>query len=393
MIGMQIICAAALCAACSSGSSSVPAPLPSVAFPSGAALDPFDAGDPGQAKPEEMALTPDGRAWAVLTNLDVNYNPAGPGFLAGVVPSTGAITLVNLGAESDGGSDDHGCLNAGAVKLDTDGNLIAACAGSFSATELRGRSVVQVAPNGGTLLHSLPAPSGIQPGAIAGGPTKIWVGDTDSTTLFSITRSTFALADGASASAPAITLPCVDAADMYLYVSDILIDGNDMFALCAGEPDGYVVQLDATSGAVKGTPQLVGATPVAMALLGDGRIAVANSVDETLALVTRGSSGPTVQRAVYTFVQSAALQDVKARGLLVYVTASGTNTVAKLDLSQTDPTKMLVGEVYTGDNTGPWSILPLDDNQAVVSNNISGTLAGVTFAGGVIDAGPGDGGN
>jgi len=195
--------------------------------------------------------------------------------------------------------------------------------------------------------------------------------------------------DGADSAHPAIALPCTDAQDEYMYVGDLLADGSDLFALCSAEPDGYIVQLDATTGAVKGSAQLVGATPTAMALLGDGRIAVVNSVDNTLALVTRGtgSAGPTVARAVYTFAQTAAVQDVKARGMFVYTVSSGTNTVQKLDLSQTVAAKMLVDEVNTGDNSSPWSILPLDDDQAVVSNNGTGTLVGVKFVSAASDGG------
>ena len=387
MIAMQTICAALLVAACGGSSSPAPAPLASTALPSGAALKPFSATDPSLSKPEGMALTADGRAWVVLANLDANYAPAGPAILAGVTPSTGATVNVDLGAGgNDGGVDDeHHCLNAGQVK--NDGSmLVAACTGGFS-TDTRGRGIVRVDPANGTLVSTAVAPAGFQPSALAAGSSKIWVGDTNTASLVSYDHTTFALVDGASTSQPAITLPCTDAADDYLFVSDVLIDGSDMFALCSGDPDGYIVQLDSITGAVKGTPQLVGATPVAMALLGDGRIAIVNSIDETLALATRSATGPTVQKAVYTFEMGAALQDVKARGLFVYTVSSGTNTVQKLDLSQTVASKMLVGEVNTGDNTYPWNILPLDDNQAVVSNNGTGVLVGVNFATESADAG------
>jgi streptogramin lyase len=391
MIAMQTICAALLCAACGgTNNSSAAPPLKSITLPTGAALKPFVSADLGISKPEGMALTADGRAWVVLTNLDSAYNVAGPAFLAGVVPSTGVITLVDLaaGANPDGGtSDDHNCLNAGVVKLDN-GNLIAACTGGFAA-DTRGRAVVEVDPEHGTLLHTLPAPSGFQPASVAvGGATKIWVSDTDSLKLISIDRSTFALVDGADASHPAISLPCMDSADTYLYTSDILVDGSDLFALCAGTPDGYIVQLNASTGAVVGTPQLVGGTPTAMAVLGDGRIAVVNSTDSTLALVTRGSgASPTVQRAVYTFANGSGLQDVKARGQFVYATSSLTNTVEKLDLTKTTAATMLVGEVSLGANAYPWSIVPLDDDQAEVSDNGTGALVGVNFSTGTSDAG------
>jgi hypothetical protein len=40
---------------------------------------------------------------------------------------------------------------------------------------------------------------------------------------------------------------------------------------------------------------------------------------------------------------------------------------------------MLVGEVNTGDGSNPWNILPLDDDQAIVSNFIAGNVLGVDF--------------
>ena len=43
---------------------------------------------------------------------------------------------------------------------------------------------------------------------------------------------------------------------------------------------------------------------------------------------------------------------------------------------------MLVGEVNTGDGSNPWNILPLDDDQAVVSNFIAGNVVGVDFRAG-----------
>ncbi len=393
MIGVQTIVLAALLSACSGGGYLAPPPLPSTTLPSGAALKPWVAGDQGLSKPEGMALAADGRAWVTLTNLDANYAAAGPGMLAGVVPSTGATTLIDLARSdagvppgSDAGVDEHACVNPGAVKSD-EGLLLVACGGSYGASTGPGRAVVQVNPVNGSVAHSLAAPGGFQPYSLAGGPTKIWIGDTNTASLASIERSSFALADGADSAHPAIALPCTDAADAYMYVSDLLVDGSDLFALCSAEPDGYIVQLDATTGAVKGSAQLVGATPVAMALLSDGRIAVVNSVDETLALVTRGAAGPTVQRAVYTFAHGAALQDVKARGMFVFTVSSGTNTVQKLDLSQTAQSKMLVGEVNTGDSSYPYNIVPLDDDQAIVSNNGTGVLVGVKFTGSSRDGG------
>ncbi len=382
-IGTQTILAAGLASivACSGGSYTAPAPLAAIQLADAGSLKPFDPTDPGLPKPEGMALTADGKAWVTLSNLDLNYSVAGPAMLASVVPSTGVVTLLDLaaGAEADGGVDDRACLNAGVVKNDN-GYLLAACSGGFDPTDTRGRAVVEVDPNGVAVLHTLAAPAGLAPYAIAGASSKIWVGDANTASLYSIDRATFTVADGADASHPAIALPCSDTADHSFFVTDLLVSGSTLYALCSADPDGYIVQLDATSGAVQGSPQLVGSLPIGMAELSNGEIAVINSDDETVALVTPGASGPTVQKAVYTFPGSAELQDVQARGMYLYVTASGANVVARLDLSQTDPAKMLAGEANTGDDSYPWSVLPLDDNQALVSLNGLNDLVGVNFA-------------
>jgi len=112
---------------------------------------------------------------------------------------------------------------------------------------------------------------------------------------------------------------------------------------------------------------------------GDGRLAVVNSVSGTLTLVTIGPQSLTAAVNVFSFGKSAALQDVRARGQFLYTVASATNTVQKLDLSVQDPARMLVGEVNTGDRSNPWNILPLDDDQAIVSNFIAGNVVGVDF--------------
>ena len=181
--------------------------------------------------------------------------------------------------------------------------------------------------------------------------------------------------DGADASHPAIQLPCPSS---LTYVSDLLVQGNDLFALC-GADDGYLVRLDPETGAVKGDKVLVGAQPTAMVVAGDGRLAVVNSVSGTLTMVTIGAQTLTAAIDFFSFGKSAALQDVRARGQFLYTVASATNTVQKLDLSIQDASKMLVAEVNTGDGSNPWNILPLDDDQAVVSNFIAGNMVGIDF--------------
>ena len=360
---------AAFLASCSGGSFRAPPPLASITLPSGSALRPFDPTHPTRPAPAVIASGPSGSAFVSLTNLDDNFAPGGPGMLVRVQPETGVTTVI-----LPGGADDHACTNSGVVR--NDGNLLlVVCTGSFSAQELRGRAVIEVDPATNAPLRKAAPPAGFQPSYVAGGPSKIWVGDFGSARLYSLDRSTFALADGADESHPAIPLPCPAS---LTYVADLLVNGNDLFALC-GADEGYLVRLDPESGAVKGDKVLVGAQPTAMIVAGDGRLAVVNSVSGTLTMVTIGAQTMIAEVNFFSFGKSAALQDVRARGQFLYTVASATNTVQKLDLSVKDPAKMLVAEVNTGDGSNPWNILPLDDDQAVVSNFIAGNIVGVDF--------------
>jgi hypothetical protein len=359
----------ALLASCSGGSFRAPPPLASIPLPSGSALRPFNSADPTRPAPAVIASGPGGSAFVSLTNLDDTFAPGGPGMLVRVQPETGVTTAI-----LPGGADDHACTNSGVVR--NDGNrLLVVCAGSFSAQELRGRAVIEVDPATNTPLRRAAPPAGFQPSYVAGGPRKIWVGDFGSARLYSLDRNTFALADGADDAHPAIQLPCTAS---LTYVADLLVNGNDLFALC-GADEGYLVRLDPESGAVKGDKVLVGAQPTAMTVAGDGRLAVVNSVSGTLTMVTIGAQTMTAEVNFFSFGKSAALQDVRARGQFLYTVASATNTVQKLDLSVKDPAKMLVAEVNTGDGSNPWNILPLDDDQAIVSNFIAGNIVGVDF--------------
>src|SRR5438552_9580061 len=129
------------------------------------------------------------RAWGAR---DAGPGPAGDRRHDGVLP---------------GGADDHACTNSGVVR--NDGNLLlVVCTGSFSAQELRGRAVIEVDPATNAPLRKASPPAGFQPSYVASGPSKIWVGDFGSARLYSLDRSTFALADGADESHPAIQLPC-----------------------------------------------------------------------------------------------------------------------------------------------------------------------------------------
>ena len=222
------------------------------------------------------------------------------------------------------------------------------------------------------------APAGFQPSYAAGAANKIWVGDFGSARLYSLDRTTFAIVDGSDAAHPPIQLPCPAS---LTYIADLLVHGNDLFALC-GADDGYLVRLDPDTGGLKGDKVLVGAQPTAMTVAGDGRLAVVNSVSGTLTMVTIGAESLTAAVDVFSFGKSDALQDVRARGQFLYTVASATNTVQKLDLSVADPAKMLVAEINTGDGSNPWNILPLDDDQAIVTNFLEGNVVGVDFRAG-----------
>ena len=59
-----------------------------------------------------MALY-NGIAYVTLGNYDATYAVRGPGLLAAVVPSTGKVTVIDLG-----GSDEKQCKEAGFVRHD-----------------------------------------------------------------------------------------------------------------------------------------------------------------------------------------------------------------------------------------------------------------------------------
>ena len=360
-------------AACGGTTYQAPPPLKKTALPSGAALRPWDPAKPTRSAPQVIAAGPGGSAFISLTNLDKNYAPGGPGILVRLQPETGAQVIIPLG-----GADDRGCTNSGLVKNEG-GMLLAACGGAFDS-DPAGRAVVEVDPATNTLKRSQPAPAGLQPASLAVASNKVWVGTSAPTKVYSLAKTTFALVDGADAAHPAIAVRCdTDASPApYAYLADLLVVGGDLFALC-GADDGYLVRMDSSTGALKGDKVLVGAQPVAMVLTGDGRIAVSNSTSGTLSFVTIGASAMTVARDVVTFGKTSGLQDVRARGNFLYTATSFSNTVEKLDLAAKDQTKLVVAERPTGDNSGPYSILPLDDDQAIVSNNLTGEVVGINY--------------
>src|SRR5438874_2485804 len=117
----RVLAFAAAALACSSASKyKAPTPLATIALPTGDKLKPYDPAKPGLARPFGMADF-NGKAWIALGNLDSGFSPSGPGFLAAIVPSTGATTLVDLG-----GSDGQKCKDPVFVRAAA-GKLYVAC--------------------------------------------------------------------------------------------------------------------------------------------------------------------------------------------------------------------------------------------------------------------------
>src|ERR1700730_10968338 len=239
----------ALIAACG-GKYQAPPPVASIALPDGSQLKPYDPAHPGKARPQVLAQAdgrvdgtgaeyPDGsarpegrphvadRVSHTLSNQrDGNPFPvnAGPGFLAAFVPSTGAITRIDLG-----GVDGHQCQNPGSVRTSADGYLYSACSGDFSGSDTA-RAIVEVNPLSNTVTRRPPIPDGRVPNGVAVTANKIWTGDVRATTtprpptVFSIDRSTF-IADTA---AP-VPVDCQKTPNVgFSYVADVMTVGSDV---------------------------------------------------------------------------------------------------------------------------------------------------------------------
>src|SRR5205085_189563 len=80
----------------------------------------------------------------------------------------------------------------------------------------------------------------------------------------------------------------------------------------------------------------------------------------TLTLVTPGAQ-LSAQLALTFSSSTSTLQDVKARGNLLYTVASGSNTVQKIDLAAAGGPKV-VAEANTGTGSNPFNLEALDDD-------------------------------
>jgi hypothetical protein len=156
-------------------------------------------------------------------------------------------------------------------------------------------------------------------------------------------------------------------------VADVQAIRGEVYALCASDTSGVLYRLDGATGEIK-SHVAVGANPSELTGLDDGRIAVVNAGDNTLWLVTPSASGMTAEKVLTFASQTATLQDVRAYGNFLFTVASGSNTAQKIDLGFKGGPKV-VAEATFGQGAGPYNILPLDEDQAIVANRGTNTIA------------------
>jgi hypothetical protein len=351
------IAAVVLFLAACGGKPKAPVSITSVPMPAGAALKPFDPAQPGLARPSAMTVY-NGRAYIALGNYDATYTVRGPGMLAVLDPATGNLSTIDLG-----GASGKQCLQPSWVR-ESGGKLYVACSGNYSPGS--GEALVEVDPAGAKVTRVLQPP--VVPSGIAFTPSRIWFGDAFSGAVYAVDRGTFSLVAGP------LQIPCPQTGS-YQTTNDVILVQGDLYAACSNGDGGILSRLDASTGAVK---MQVDAGPIAVEYTetGDGRIAIVSGGDSRLRLVTIGATALTVEEA-YTFVRTSAIQDVHAHGQFLFTAASGSNTVQKLDLTKTG-SQMLVGEANVGDNASPWNIVPLDDDQALVTNQAGENVVAVS---------------
>jgi DNA-binding beta-propeller fold protein YncE len=344
-----------------------PPAVTTVALPSGSALKPYDPAAPGLAKPSGMALF-DGVAYVALNNQDAKFAVRGPGLLAAYTVATGTVTLVDLG-----GADERQCQDPVFVRA-TASHVYATCSGDFNDNGA-GSAIVEIDPATHSVTRSVATPAGsfgslVSPSGLAEGPTRFWFGDAASGQVFAVDKAAFTVAGPFPISCPTT--------GTFVSTGDVLVAGGDLYALCSNDTGGILTRLDATTGAEKMHTD-IGPTAVEIADMGGGRLAVVSGADNGLRIVTATATALTVQ-AFFPFAsKTATLQDVRASGKFLYTAASGSNTVQKIDPDASGGPKV-IAEAPLGTNASPWNILPLDDNDALVSNLGTSNLAKVTWA-------------
>jgi hypothetical protein len=370
----------ALVGACGGKATSAQAPVSTITLPSGAALKPWDTTKVNMASPAGMVAVSTTQIYVALNNFGPVYSLNGPGMLVGFNPYTGSMVAIDLAVATPVAPAERSCTNSGVVKVDS-GKLYVACTGDYGAQTGPGRAVVEVDPATNAVTRILALPSGASgvsflPNTLAPASTKIWLGNAAGPTLVSVDRTTFTLVDGASASQPQIAANCTNTGGLLPYISDAAVYGGELFVLC-GSNSGEIVRLDAATGAFK-DKQLVGAQPVKMTQLPDGRIAIVNSVSGTVSFVTIAPAALTVAKDAIVISSGADLEGVAFFDRYLFTVSSATQTVQKIDLAASGGPK-IVSEANTGNNTGPLSVVPLDANHAVVSASLAGKIVGVTF--------------
>ena len=365
---MKRIAILALTVAACGGRYKAPPPQTSIALKTGAELKPYDPAQPGNAYPQGLAQVGD-KVYASLSNQRIDPSSgfpvvAGPGFLVSIVPSTGVQTLIDLG-----GSDEKQCQDPGFVR-DSNGKLYAPCSGDFSGID-NGRALVEVDPGLAKVTRRAAIPPGLVPNGVAPGPSKIWMGDAFTLQVFSVDRATFVADDPAKA----LTLSCPQTPKKgFSFVADVAILFGDLYALCSSDSAGVLFRFDATTGAAKGQVA-VGPTPSEFTATGDGRIAVVNAGDNTLSLVTISGPTLTADNKALTFpFGTATLQDVRARDNFLYTVASGSNSAQKIDLAAKGGPKIVQAAAFPN-GSNPYNIFPLDDDQAIVTNRQTNSVA------------------
>ncbi|MGZ6142541.1 MAG: hypothetical protein ACXWLM_04340, partial [Myxococcales bacterium] len=254
---------------------------------------------------------------------------------------------------------------------DDGGKLYVTCSGftdySNPSATLQGAALLEVDPGTGAVTRSLALPT--SPAGLAMTPSRIWFGDALTGHLYAVDRGSFTLATSA------IAIPCPTTGN-YVTTSDVILVKGDLYAACSNDTGGILSRLNAADGALE---MQTDSGPIATEFTetGDGRIAIVSGGDNKLRLVSIGATALTTTVA-YTFSDTTStLQDIHARDQFLFTAASGSNTVQKLDLTRSGA-QMLVGEANVGAGAAPNSIVPLDDDQALVANQTGNTVVSVS---------------
>jgi hypothetical protein len=374
-VPLVAVLSTALVGACG-GKTSAQAPVSTIALPSGAALKPWDTTKVNMAYPAGMAAVSATQIYVALNNWGPGYTFNGPGLLVGFNPYAGSTITIDLAVATPVAPAERSCTNSGVVKVDS-GKLYATCTGDYGAQTGSGRAVVEVDPATNAVTHILALPTNVSflPSTLALTSTKIWLGNLAGPSLASVDRAAWTLVDGASTSQPQIAVNCTDTS--FGYISDAAVYGGDLFVLCGSNSNGEIVRLDAATGAFK-DKQLVGAQPVKMTQLPDGRIAIVNSIANTVSFVTIAPTALTVAKDAIVLGKGADLEGVAFFDRYLFTVSSATQTVQKIDLAASGGPK-IVAEANTGNGSGPLSVVPLDASHAVVSASLTGKIVGVTF--------------